>query len=90
MRELPVLSRWWYALIGFVCLLVFVVAAGIGGWADEQGIGWLSSGVIPVGGGALGIGLVMAGRAVLPQRLRRAMFRTAPPESRHRRTGPPR
>lgn len=84
------LSRWWYALISAACLLGFLVAAALGGWADENSIGWLSSGCVAVGGALLGIGLVMAGRALLPGRLRRAMFRVPPPEGRHRRPGPPR
>ncbi|WP_326650575.1 MULTISPECIES: hypothetical protein [unclassified Streptomyces] len=83
------LSRWWYALISAGCLLVFLIAAGVGAWADEQRMGWVSSGGIMVGGSALGVGLVMTGRAVLPGRLRRAMFRVPPPEGRHRRPEPP-
>ncbi|WSQ12870.1 hypothetical protein OG604_36710 [Streptomyces sp. NBC_01231] len=84
------LSRWWYALVSGGCLLGFLVAASMGDWADERKIGWLSSGCVAIGGGMLGVGLVMAGRALLPGRLRRAMFRVPPPEGRHRRPGPPR
>ncbi|OKI01964.1 hypothetical protein A6A06_12645 [Streptomyces sp. CB02923] len=79
------LSRWWYALISVSCLLGFVVSAIVGDVADEHGIGWLSSGCVAVGGCLLGVGLVFAGRALLPGRLRRAMFRVPPPEGRHRR-----
>lgn len=84
------LSRWWYALISAACLMGFLVAAGTGAWADEHKVGWLSSGCVAIGGAMLGIGLVMAGRALLPGRLRRAMFRVPPSEGRHRRPGPPR
>lgn len=82
------LSRWWYALISAVCLLGFLFAAGTGDWADENKIGWLSTGCVAFGGCLLGVGLVFAGRALLPGRLRRAMFRVPPPEGRHRRPGP--
>jgi hypothetical protein len=85
-----VFSRWWYALISVVRLLGFLVAASVGAWADGQKIGWLSSGCVSGGGAMLGVGLVMAGRAPLPGRLRRAMFRVPPSEGRHRRPGQPR
>ncbi|MDX2681642.1 hypothetical protein [Streptomyces soliscabiei] len=84
------LSRWLYALLSIACLLGFLVAASLGAWAEEQKIGWLTSGCVAGGGTMLGIGLVMAGRALLPGRLRRAMFRVPPPEGRHRRLEPPR
>lgn len=65
-------------MISAACLLGFLVAASTGAWADEHKVGWLSSGCVAIGGGMLGVGLVMAGRALQPGRLTRAMFRVPP------------
>ncbi|MER0246813.1 hypothetical protein AAHZ94_33565 [Streptomyces sp. HSW2009] len=82
------LSRWIYALLSLLCLLLFGVGAGVATWAEDRGIGWLAQVGMAVGGGAAGLCLVMAGRAVLFGRLRRAMFRVAPTRGRHRRPDP--
>ncbi|MFE6777880.1 hypothetical protein [Streptomyces sp. NPDC057702] len=76
--------------MGLICLVVFLVGAATAAWAEEQRIRWLTHCGMAVGGGALGIGLVMVGRAVLFGPLRRAMFRVPPTKGRHRRPEPPR
>lgn len=53
-------------LISAVCLLGFLFAAGTGDWADENKIGWLSTGCVAFGGCLLGVGLIFAGRAFCP------------------------
>ncbi|WP_217200118.1 hypothetical protein [Streptomyces buecherae] len=83
------LSRWFYALLSLLFLLVFLAGAGVAAWAEDERITWLSQGGMAVGGGAAGLSLVMAGRAVLFGRLRRAMFRLPPPQGRHRRPDGP-
>ncbi|MER7585773.1 hypothetical protein [Kitasatospora sp. NPDC097691] len=74
--------RWVYGLFGLACAVLFVIAAVVGGFADERGIGWLSTVCVFGAGASLGIGLTMVGRAVLPEgRLRRQMFRFPPPRN---------
>ncbi|MFI8455328.1 hypothetical protein [Kitasatospora sp. NPDC085464] len=71
--------RWVYGLISAVCTVLFVVSAVVGGIADERRIGWLSTVCVYPAGVSLGIGLIMFGRAVLPDGwLRRQMFRFPP------------
>ncbi len=71
--------------MSFLCLLMFLAGAGTAAWAEDQKIKWLTHVGMAVGGSALGIALVMAGRAVLFGGLRRAMFRLPPSQGRHRR-----
>ena len=76
----PLRSRRAYAGIGAACLLAAFVAMVIGGYADEHRWATLANVLVLPSGGGLGVGLVFLGRAVLPNRLRRTMFRVPPPE----------
>ena len=76
----PLRSRRAYAGIGAACLLAALVAMVIGGYADEHRWATLAHVLELPSGAGVAVGLGFLGRAVLPNRLRRALFRVTPPE----------
>jgi hypothetical protein len=74
------LRRYQYAAISFGCFVTFVSAALLGSWADGRHTSWLTHGCVAAVGLSLGLGLVMLGRAVLPDRVRRKLYRVPPEE----------
>lgn len=70
---------WQYLLFCLGFLVTAVVGAAVGGTADTDHIGWLSTAMEPVVGFGLAGVIVAFGRGVFRGRLRRAFWRYPPP-----------
>jgi hypothetical protein len=79
MKRVSPRPRWHYLLFCIGYVIVAVVAAAIGGWADSDHLGWLSNAMVWLVGLALGGAFVMLGRGVFRGRVRRSFWRIPPP-----------